>query len=125
MKHFLRSVALLIASTIVYTCALKEKNERKFIEETSSLYHQDLKPFYHGVASGDPLQDRVILWTRVTPEDSTSNVNVKWEIAASKDFSSIIKSDSLSTSAARDFTIKVDVTGLQPGTKYFYRFKAL
>src|ERR1041385_1996573 len=108
MKHFLRSVALLIASTIVYTCALKEKNERKFIEETSSLYHQDLKPFYHGVASGDPLQDRVILWTRVTPEDSTARIKVKWEVSESPDFKNIIASDTTSTSLHRDFTVKVD-----------------
>jgi alkaline phosphatase D len=50
---------------------------------------------------------------------------VKWEISTSSDFSSIVKSDSLSTSLAKDFTIKVDAAGLQPGTKYFYRFKAL
>ncbi len=113
-------------SLLLASCSVKEKRQQnKFIEETSNLYHQNLKPFYHGVASGDPLQDRIILWTRVTPEDSSAAVNVKWEIPTSPDFSSIIKSDSLATSAAKDFTVKVDATGLQPGTKYFYHFKAL
>src|SRR5258707_9252847 len=103
----------------------KEKQEETYKDPTSSLYDQTLKPFYHGVASGDPLQDRVILWTRVTPDDSSLIVNVKWEISPSHDFSSVVKSDSLSTSIAKDFTVKVDATGLQSGTKYFYRFKAL
>src|SRR5258708_23598287 len=103
----------------------KEKQEETYKDPTSSLYDQTLKPFYHGVASGDPLQDRVILWTRVTPDDSSATVNVKWEISSTSDFSSISKSDSVSTSIARDFIVKVDAIGLKAGTKYFYRFKAL
>jgi len=103
----------------------KEKQEEIYKDPTSSLYDQTLKPFYHGVASGDPLQDRVILWTRVTPDDSAATVNVKWEISVSRDFSSIVKSDSVATSASHDFTVKVDATGLKPSTKYFYRFTAL
>jgi alkaline phosphatase D len=123
MKFILSSIAVLF---VLVSCSTKEqKQESKFVEETSSLYNQKLKPFYHGVASGDPLQDRVILWTRVTPEDSTAIVNVRWEISTSNSFSSIEESDSLSTSALRDFTVKVDVAGLKAGTKYFYRFKAL
>ena len=43
-------------------------------------FEENLKPFYHGVASGDPLTDSVIIWTRVTPE-SDSEVEVKWRIA--------------------------------------------
>ncbi len=99
--------------------------EKVYLEAVASLFDQKLKPFYHGVASGDPLQDKVILWTRVTPEDSSSVVKVKWEISKASDFSSIIKSDSVTTTTARDFTVKVDVSGLEPGAKYFYRFKAL
>jgi alkaline phosphatase D len=122
----MKSISCLISSILfLASCSVKEKQEKKFIEETSNLYHQNLKPFYHGVASGDPLQDRVILWTRVTPEDSSAIVTVKWEISTSPDFSPIIRTDSLATSAAKDFTVKVDVIGLQPGTKYFYHFKAL
>ena len=119
-------LAFVFAFLLLASCSVKEKKpETIFFERTSSLYSPSLKPFYHGVASGDPLQDRVILWTRVTPDDSSAIVNVKWEISTSSDFSSIVKSDSISTSIARDFTVKVDATGLRPGTKYFYRFKAL
>src|SRR5258706_13582142 len=114
---FIISIAMLACNAPV--------KEKVYLEAVASLFDQKLKPFYHGVASGDPLQDRVILWTRVTPNDSSVTVNVKWEISSSSDFSSIVKSDSLSTSIAKDFTVKVDAVGLQPGTKYFFRFKAL
>ena len=38
------------------------------IDGTEVYYQERYKPFYHGVASGDPLEDRVIIWTRVTPD---------------------------------------------------------
>src|ERR1700740_3361037 len=83
-----------------------------------------IKPFYHGVASGDPLPDRVIIWTRVTPEDSANSVSVLWEVAEDKDFVSIYKSDSVTTTPARDYTVKVDVDALKPDQVYYYRCKS-
>lgn len=80
-------------------------------------------PFLHGVASGDPLTDRVILWTRVSPADTSLPVTVNWRIAADTNFTTIINSGSFITSAARDFTVKVDADGLQPGTWYYYDFE--
>lgn len=103
----------------------KETLENKFIDPVATLYDSALKPFYHGVASGDPLADRVILWTRVTPEEALTSIPVKWEVAEDSGFSSIYKSDTLSTNPARDYTVKVDVDGLQPGKTYYYRFSAL
>jgi alkaline phosphatase D len=88
-------------------------------------FDEMLKPFYHGVASGDPLPDGVIIWTRVTPEFVTASVPVGWEISESKDFRQVVKSDTVSTTEEKDFTVKVDVNGLRPGTTYYYRFKAL
>lgn len=78
--------------------------------------------FEHGVASGDPLQDRVILWTRLTPNDASARLQVSWEIALDNQFQQIIKTDKVLTSASQDFTVKVDVTGLKPDQRYFYRF---
>jgi len=84
-----------------------------------------LKPFYHGVASGDPLQDRVILWTRITPENLlVRDVSVDWEIATDLSFSDIVNSGSLTTEAAKDWTVKVDAGGLQADKTYYYRFRA-
>lgn len=78
--------------------------------------------FRHGVASGDPLQDRVIIWTRIS-DVSASGKEVEWEAATDDRFRYVIRSGSLAVSASADDTVKVDVTGLQPGTIYYYRFK--
>ena len=80
--------------------------------------------FSHGVASGDPLQDAVILWTRVTL-DAADSVEVWWEISLAADFSWRVAYGTLSTDSTRDYTAKVDVTGLEAGTTYYYRFFAL
>lgn len=85
-----------------------------------------LKPFYHGVASGDPLTDRVIIWTRVTPDSSQINqtIVVNWQMALDTGMVTVIKSGVALTDSSMDFTVKVDVTGLNPNTFYFYEFKA-
>ena len=80
--------------------------------------------FAHGVASGDPLQDRVVLWTRVTAPGAKSPVGVRWDVATDPDFKSIVRQGHATTDAGRDHTVKVDVTGLKPGTEYHYRFRA-
>ncbi len=77
--------------------------------------------FLHGVASGDPLQDRVILWTRVTSPGNGA-VSVEWAVASDADFSAIVKSGVTTTDSSRDYTVKVDADGLNPGQEYFYRF---
>jgi alkaline phosphatase D len=77
--------------------------------------------FAHGVASGDPLADRVILWTRVTAVGD-GDIDVGWEIAETSDFSRPVASGSLRTGGASDFTVKVDATGLTANRSYFYRF---
>lgn len=79
--------------------------------------------FLHGVASGDPLTDRVILWTRLTPEEE-GQVRVSWEVSTAVDFSDVVANGSGVTSADVDYTVKVDVEGLQPGSMYYYRFSS-
>ncbi|MDO5543135.1 MAG: alkaline phosphatase D family protein [Acinetobacter sp.] len=79
--------------------------------------------FLHGVASGDPLHDRIILWTRVTPSDTAARIEVIWEIASDEAFKQLVNTGKVQTSAAQDFTVKVDVDRLQAGTKYYYRFR--
>jgi alkaline phosphatase D len=79
--------------------------------------------FTHGVASGDPLATRIILWTRFVPETGNA-ASINWEIASDGSFAEIIKRGTAKATPARDFTVKVDVTGLKPGTRYAYRFHA-
>ena len=79
--------------------------------------------FTHGVASGDPLADRVIIWSRYVPAARSGRVdNVIWQVAYDRSFGDLAASGVTKTSAERDFTIKVDVTGLKPGRRFFYRF---
>lgn len=83
-----------------------------------------LRPFYHGVASGDPLSDRVIIWTRVTPENGAPSVDVRYIVATDTGLVNVVRSGKTTTSSERDFTVKIDVDGLQPGTVYYYGFTA-
>ncbi len=80
--------------------------------------------FLHGVASGDPLPDRVILWTRVTPADPNDGapIEVQWQMATDAELRQIVASGSVSTGPDRDYTVKIDAEGLLPGLVYFYRF---
>jgi alkaline phosphatase D len=116
---------LLLFIGLSFSCQKAKENSVKLKEDVAIHFDSTLRPFYHGVASGDPLPDRVILWTRVTPTDSMSSVSVKWEIAEDENFVSIYKSDSATTSPERDYTVKVDVDALKPDHIYYYRFTAL
>lgn len=89
-------------------------------------------PFVHGVASGDPLPDGVVLWTRVTPSAWArpgSGVGpptrVDWEIARDRRFERIVSRGTKIATTRRDHTVHVDVRGLRAGTTYWYRFHAL
>jgi alkaline phosphatase D len=82
--------------------------------------------FKHGVASGDPLADRVILWTRITPDDpaTAGQVAYSWKLNPIDRRAGGAKSGSGVTDASRDFTVKVDVAGLDAGRAYTYEFTA-
>ena len=79
--------------------------------------------FDHGVASGDPLSDRVIIWTRITP-DREAPVWVIWQVFADAGLSEQVAAGAVQTSTARDYTVKVDVDGLEPQTQYYFIFTA-
>ncbi len=90
------------------------------------MVNADWAPFYHGVASGDPLEDRVIIWTRVTPSEMNNTpIDVAWRVATDPALTNVVQTGMFTTTAARDYTVKVDVTGLQPGQTYYYGFTAL
>jgi alkaline phosphatase D len=80
-------------------------------------------PFAHGVASGDPLADRVILWTRLTYETPPEGrVPVRYEMATNPEMTNVVARGTVTTGSERDWTVKVDPTGLSPATTYYYRF---
>ncbi|KAJ3023973.1 hypothetical protein HKX48_008587 [Thoreauomyces humboldtii] len=98
--------------------AVAKKNRR------ASLAAQEVGnvQFLHGVASGDPLSDAVIIWTKVTGSDP--EIDVTYQLSTNNEFTDNIASGTVSTTADVDFTVKVDVTGVEPATTYFYRFTA-
>src|SRR4030095_17007054 len=81
--------------------------------------------FRHGVASGDPSFDRVILWTRVTPptdHNAERPIDVRWLIASDERLRNVVARGTEQAVADRDFTVKVDAGNLKPGATYFYAF---
>lgn len=83
--------------------------------------HRHKVSFEHGVASGDPLARKVILWTRVSSERG-GIVPVKWEMALDAAFRRVVRAGIALTDGRKDHTVKVDVSGLKPDTVYHYRF---
>ncbi|MFJ7177762.1 alkaline phosphatase D family protein [Streptomyces massasporeus] len=87
--------------------------------------------FLHGVASGDPLPDGILLWTRVTPvpeaipgSGAGPDTEVSWVVARDKAFTTVVAKGSTTATAASDHTVKADIRGLQPATDYWFRFSA-
>ncbi|PQJ45904.1 alkaline phosphatase [Vibrio campbellii] len=107
-RDFIKTVSSGAVATTLTACGSDDKNT---VTAAS---------FEHGVASGDPTQTQVIIWTRVTTE--ASYVDVSWQVSATEDFSSIEQSGTFATDTSRDFTVKVDVQNLNPNTQYYYRF---
>ncbi|MFT4737993.1 MAG: alkaline phosphatase D [Cyclobacteriaceae bacterium] len=113
---------LLLVAFVISAC---DNRLPTLVEETDEFKQSADAPFYHGVASGDPLQDAVIIWTRVTPSVQTSVVEVQWAISAQADMSDPIQVGSSVADSAADYTVKVDVKQLLPGSRYYYQFEAL
>ncbi|MEO1413962.1 MAG: alkaline phosphatase D family protein [Bacteroidota bacterium] len=90
----------------------------------TASFDPSLKPFYHGVASGDPLEDAVVIWTRVTPESShDTTINVYWHMATDTGMQNVVAFGTKSTNQDFDYTIKIDVDDLAPNTTYYYEFE--
>ncbi|HEX7656048.1 MAG TPA: alkaline phosphatase D family protein [Sphingomonas sp.] len=79
--------------------------------------------FSHGVASGEPATDSMLLWTRYVPADGGA-VELRAEIAETPDFARIVSSGAQITGPWRDHTAKITVENLAPGRTYHFRFVA-
>lgn len=91
---------------------------------THSTLMDDGGCFQHGVASGDPLSDGVVIWTRVTI-GTGGPLEVTWKVCAESSLSTVIASGAEIADPRSDHTVKVEVTGLNPATPYYYAFEAL
>lgn len=97
----------------------------------SSAHAAEGPAFLHGVASGDPLPDGVLLWTRVTPSPDAvpgsgkgGPVTVTWQVAEDEGFGKVVAHGTAKAEAAADHTVKADVRGLAADTAYWFRFSA-
>lgn len=80
--------------------------------------------FEHGVASGDPLEDRVILWTRFTPDDPTqTSIPVQAIVSETPEFAEPMVF-AATADEKNNFCVKVDAAGLKPDTWYYFSFVA-
>lgn len=90
--------------------------------DTAAAVYAGEVEFLHGVASGDPLPDRVIIWTRVTPKSGSGPIPVTYEVTDPADPGAAPITGKAVASASRDYCVKVDVTGLAPAKAYRYKF---
>ncbi|NJM14280.1 MAG: hypothetical protein HC896_01845 [Bacteroidales bacterium] len=105
---------------MVRPCLQQQKTQQ---HNTGIQLNEKLKPFYYGVASGDPLTDRVIIWTKVEPRANNEETTVQWQVSADSSFTTIQSAGSALAVPGSNYTVKVDVDGLYPNTYYYYRFK--
>lgn len=104
----------------LFSCLLMTARAQYDLPERSFV-NEDYAPFYHGIASGDATSDKVIIWTRITTD--APSADVIWRVATDSFFQHIVDQGVFTTTAARDFTVKVDVQDLEPDTWYFYEFE--
>lgn len=122
MKKF-TLIILSIGTAFLIGCKQKAEEPLNIDQNLIKFLNETKAPFYHGVASGDPTENRVILWTRVTLPTDIDKASVSWELAEDSTFSSLINKGDTITDSEQDFTVKIDATELDPGKKYYYRFK--
>ncbi|MEL7117948.1 MAG: alkaline phosphatase D family protein [Bacteroidota bacterium] len=102
--------------SIIIICLCSCQNE-------STNQSPDLELFAQGIASGDPGKNQVLIWTRVSLQDTTQVAELNWEMALDADFTQTVKQGKTQAIPSNYHTTKVLVDGLEPGSYYFYRFE--
>ncbi len=126
-RHFLNTLAAATAVGTVSPAIAGLNAHKKIYLDNWTPHPEDLLPgdtFRHGVASGDPLQHRIIMWTRVTPKGRGRSIKVKLKVATDPNMQNVIAEYKAFTSRDRDFTVKIDARRLSPDTTYYYQFYA-
>ncbi|CAN5534852.1 alkaline phosphatase D family protein [soil metagenome] len=117
-KDFVRMGGLGVAAVVL---GVEASADRAFADPRFSS-----NPFTLGVASGDPIPDGVVLWTRLlTAEGEMPNqkVRVRWKVATEENMRTVVKSGEVFTGPDRGYSVHVDVRGLKTDRDYFYTFR--
>lgn len=80
--------------------------------------------FPYGVASGDPLPESVIIWTKIETEEETALIKGSWKVAKDEAMQEVVQKGEFTTQNDQDFTVKIDVQGLEAGAVYYYQFES-
>lgn len=115
-RNFLKNTAFFTGAAWLSTSVFGCSSATTVAKNTSSI------EFLHGVASGDPLADSLILWTKVTPATPVDSVQLLLEVSDTADFRAVQHQQLCLARKEADYCCKVDLTGLQQGRSYYYRF---
>ncbi|MGB0212604.1 alkaline phosphatase D family protein [Algiphilus sp.] len=118
-RHFVHAVGALAAAPLLPGC---DDSAAPGEQPGTPQARPETAAFAHGVASGDPLPDAVILWTRVTVPEATAPFAVRWTVAHDEGLVDVVAEGEAATAAGRDYTMKVDAGGLAPDRFYWYGF---
>jgi alkaline phosphatase D len=115
-RQFLKLVTVTAAAVALQACGGSR-------DAPTTSITMDATRFPQSVASGDPKPNSVILWTRLGGLDAATDGKLRLQVSATADFASVLVDvDGLMAAAAHDYCLRVKVAGLQPGTRYYYRF---
>ncbi|WP_345955960.1 alkaline phosphatase D family protein [Mucilaginibacter sp. PAMB04168] len=120
-RNFIRNAAIAGAGVVLLPSAITScKKDNDDDDEETYEGHG----FKEGVASFDPSQTQIILWTRYTPAaQEVTKPTILLDVAKDKDFKNVVVSQSVMVDTASDYTVHVDVSNLTANTKYYYRFR--
>ncbi len=122
----------LLTLSLLATTAMWSQEQTPQISQVSrnvaadrSGFDPRLEPFYHGVASGDPAPNSVVIWTRVTPDTNQTSISGQYFVSTDTTFNALVATGNFTAQEANDFTVNIVLAGLNPGTVYYYYFQAL
>ena len=124
LRFLAKAVFFFSFSLLLLAACQNNPSTQGTIDIFRQYYDPDKKPFYHGVASGDPLADGFIIWTRVTPSGKMDSIPVAWVVAKDSTLHQIVAHGNAFAFSERDYTLQVDVRGLEADSYYYFQFTA-
>ncbi len=118
-RHFLEKSALSLGGLVVSTVLVGSCTDHSILQPGDP---NQKGSFDYGVASFDPTDNQIILWTRVTPATNSSKVTLTYQIATDIAFRSVVKTELVDAVSNDDFTVSIDLSGLTSNTRYYYKF---